>query len=195
MTQTILERVHGSASMMTIRQNSVLNNNNIRRNSSESNNINGTATLETNASRQRHKSNEEEEEDDDNESSSSESSSTKSSHTIAISSSSSSTTNKSSTAAIRAASTLFHDKKRQLSRLVSRSFLRRSGKKQVDRHHDVADMDEEEDDAERVLINDGSNGDLKYKASRNLKEQAQFDKTQLLQTIVNAHHGPIWCMR
>ncbi|CAF4408725.1 unnamed protein product, partial [Rotaria magnacalcarata] len=31
--------------------------------------------------------------------------------------------------------------------------------------------------------------------SRNLKEQPQFDKTQLLQTIVNAHNGPIWCMK
>ncbi|CAF4902260.1 unnamed protein product, partial [Rotaria socialis] len=62
-------------------------------------------------------------------------------------------------------------------------------------HNDVVDMDEEEEDGERLLINDGSNGDLKYKSSRNLKEQPQFDKTQLLQTIVNAHNGPIWCMK
>jgi hypothetical protein len=195
MTQTILERVHGSGSMMTLRHNSILNNNNIRRNSSESNNINGTNNLEIHLARQRHQSNgEEEEDDDDNESTSSESSSTKSSHTIAVSSSSS-TTNKASTTAIRAASSLFHGGKRHLAKFVNRSFLRKGGKKTLPGHHDVADIDEEEDDGERLLINDGSNGDLKYKASRNLKEQPQFDKTQLLQTIVNAHHGPIWCMR
>ncbi len=190
MTQTILERVHGSGSMMTLRQSSILNTNNIRRNSSENNNINGTNNLETSLTRQRHQSNGEEE-DDDNESTSSETSSTKSSHTIAISTSSS-RTNKSTTAAMRAASSLFHGGKRQLTRLVNRSFLRKTGKNVIDRHQDV---DEEEDDGERLLINDGSNGDLKYKASRNLKEQPQFDKTQLLQTIVNAHNGPIWCMR
>ncbi len=191
-----MERVHGSGSIMTLRQNSVLNNNNnnIRRNSSDNNNINGTNSLETNMPRQRHQSNEED--DDDNESTSSESSSTKSSRTIAVSlSSSSATTNKSSTAAIRAASSLFHDGKRQLSRLVSRSFLRKGGKKFIHGHDHIADIDEEEEDGERLLINDGSNGDLKYKASRNFKEQPQFDKTQLLQTIVNAHNGPIWCMR
>jgi hypothetical protein len=189
MTQTILERVHGSGSMMTLRQSSILNTNNIRRNSLDNNNINGTNNLETNLTRQRHQSNGGE--DDDNESTSSETSSTKSSHTIAISTSSS-TTNKSTTGAMRAASSLFHGGKRQLTRLVNRSFLRKTGKKSIHRHQDV---DEEEDDGERLLINDGSNGDLKYKASRNSKEQPQFDKTQLLQTIVNAHNGPIWCMR
>ena len=197
MTQTILERVHGSGSMMTLRHNSILNTNNIRRSSSDNNNtsnLNGTINLETSLARQRCKSNGEEEEDDDNESTSSESSSTKSSHTIAVSSSSS-TTNKSTMAALRAASSLFHGGKRQLTRLVNRSFLRKNGKKTIDAQHNTVDMDEEEDDGERLLINDGSNGDLKYKASRNLKEPPQFDKTQLLQTIVNAHNGPIWCMR
>ncbi len=196
MTQTILERVHGSGSMMTLRHSSVLNSNSIRRNSSENNNIiNGTNNLETNLTRQRHQSNEEEEEDDDDvDSLSSSSSSTKSSHTIAISSSSS-TANKSTTAAIRVAASLFHGGKRQLTRLVNRSFLRQKGKKSTYGHHDIVDIDDEEEDGERLLINDGSNGDLKYKASRNLKEQPQFDKTQLLQTIVNAHNGPIWCMR
>jgi hypothetical protein len=180
--------------MMTLRQNSILNNNNIRRNSSESNNINGTNNFEINILRQRRESNGEED-DDDNESTSSASSSTKSSHTIVISSSSSSTTHKSSTAAIRAASSLFHGGKRHLANFVNRSFLRKTGKKIIHGHDHVADLDEEEEDGERLLINDGSNGDLKYKSSRNLKEQPQFDKTQLLQTIVNAHHGPIWCMR
>ncbi|CAF0902091.1 unnamed protein product [Adineta steineri] len=201
MTQTILERVHGSGSIITLRQNSILSNNNnnssLRRNSSDNNNINKTNSVDINLSRQRHQLNdeeEEEEEEDDNESTSSESSSTKSSHTIPISSSSSSSTaNKSSIAAVRAATLLFHGGKRQISRLVSRSFLRKGGKKL--RHPDIADIDEEEEDSEKLLINDGSNGDLKYKASRNLKDQPQFDKTQLLQTIVNAHHGPIWCMR
>lgn len=197
MTQTILERVHGSGSMMTLRHNSVLNTNNIRRNSSDNNNnnnTNGANNLETSLTRQRRQSNGEDEEDDDNESTSSESSSTKSSHTMPISSSSS-TTNKSTTAALRAASSLFHGGKRQLTRLVNRSFLRKTGKKPIHGHVHVNDVDDEEDDGERLLINDGSNGDLKYKASRNLKEQPYFDKTQLLQTIVSAHNGPIWCMR
>lgn len=204
MTQTILERVHGSGSMMTLRHNSILNTNNIRRNSSDNNttnntnNTNGTNILETSLTRQRHQPNDDEEEeeddDDDNETTSSESSSTKSSHTIAVSSSSS-TTHKSTTAALRAASSLFHGGKKQLTRLVNRSFLRKTGKKTIHGHHHTVDVDEEEEDGERLLINDGSNGDLKYKASRNLKEQPHFDKTQLLQTIVNAHNGPIWCMR
>ena len=196
MTQTILERVHGSGSMMTLRHNSILNTNNFRRNSSDNNtNLNGVNGLETSLSRPRRKSNGEEADyDDDIESTSSESSSTKSTHTIAVSSSSS-TTNKSGAAALRAASSLFHGGKRQLTRLVNRSFLRKNGKKTVPERHRNADVDEEEEDGERLLINDGSNGDLKYKASRYFKEQPQFDRTQLLQTIVNAHQGPIWCMR
>ncbi|CAF4589775.1 unnamed protein product, partial [Rotaria sp. Silwood1] len=208
MTQTILERVHGSNSMITLRQNSILNNNNnLRQNSSDSNNnnnnnnnnnINGTTNLETSLTRQRHKSignnnDDDDDEEDDNESTSSASSSTKSSHTIVMSLSS--PTNKTSAAAIRLATTLFHDSKRQLTRLVSRSFLRRSNKKHIQGHHDIIDIDDEEEDGEKLLINDGSNGDLKYKISRNFKEQPQFDKTQLLQTIVNAHNGPIWCMK
>lgn len=197
MTQTILERVHGSGSMMTLRHNSILNTNNFRRNSSDNTmNLNGTNNIEANLVRPRRKSNGEEVDydDDDNESTSSESSSTKSSHTIAVSSSSSTTT-KSGTTALRAASSLFRGGKRQLTRLVNRSFLRKNGKKSIPERHHNADVDEEEDEGERLLINDGSNGDLKYKASRYFKEQPQFDRTQLLQTIVNAHNGQIWCMR
>ncbi|CAF1510829.1 unnamed protein product [Adineta ricciae] len=78
--------------------------------------------------------------------------------------------------------------RKQLTNLVVRNILRK-------RQSKIGNHDDDEDDTERALINDGSNGDLKYKASRYLKEQTQFDKTQLLQTIVNAHDGPIWCMR
>ena len=206
MTQTILERVHCSGSMLTLRQNSMLTqhpSSSLRRNSSESDNINGITGSQLALARKRHKSHgeqdeeEEEDDDDDNESTSSESSSTKSNHTIAISSSSSSSSanHKSSRAVVRAASSLIHDGKRQLTRLVTSRFLRKSGNKLRHGNHDITAIDEDDDDTERVLINDGSNGDLKYKASRNLKEQPQFDKTQLLQTIATAHHGPIWCMR
>ena len=70
MTQTILERVHGSGSMMTLRQNSVLTSNNLRRNSSENSNhsFHGITNLESSLTRQRRQSNdveEEDEEDDD----------------------------------------------------------------------------------------------------------------------------------
>lgn len=136
---------------------------------------------------------EDEDDDDDNESTSSESSSTKSSHTTTHSSPSNIA--KSSKAAVRAASMLIRGGKRQLSRLMTRSFLRRNGRKLPNGHQQPVDVDEEEDDGEKLLLNDGFNGDLKYKSSRNLKEQLQFDKTQLLQTIVNAHRGPIWCMK
>ena len=196
--EKILERIHGNSSLMTPRHSSLLNNNHsqMRRNSSELDNINGAADLDTSLARQKHvlqgDHDEDDDDDDDNESTSSASSSTKSSHTIAVSTPS--TAAKSSKAAIRAASSLFHGGKRQLTRLVNRSFLRRSGRKLSNGHHHTADFDEEDDDGEK-LLNDGFNGDLKYKASRNNKEQLEFDKTQLLQTIVNAHHGPIWCMR
>lgn len=199
MTQTILERATGSTTVMSQRQNSILSKTHqLRRNSSDHDNINGTLNLEATMSRQRSqlKGGDEEEEDDDeddNESTSSESSSTKSSHTIAHSSPSNLT--KSSKAAVRAASMLIRGGKRQLSRLMTRSFLRRNGRKLPNGHPQPVDVDEEEDDGEKPLLNDGFNGDLKYKASRNLKEQLQFDKTQLLQTIVNAHRGPIWCMK
>jgi hypothetical protein len=182
MTQTIMERVHGNGSMINLRQNSIFNsNNNLRKNSSETNNL---SKSELNLSRQKHKIN-----NDDNESTSSESSSTKSSQTTAISSSSvnskSLKSTKNSTKSI----------KKKLSRLVLRNFFRREKNSKSLDHKNTTDIDDEEDDNERLLINDGSNGDLKYKASRYLREQPQFDKTQLLQTIVNAHNGPIWCMR
>jgi hypothetical protein len=168
MTQTIMERVHGS--MISLRQNSIFNSNiNLRKNSSDTHNL---STSELNLSRKKQF-----------DSSSSDSSSTRSSHTTEASTSSSSVTNKSSRS-VRSV-------KKQLAKLVVMNFLRRN-KKTNDKHGDV---DDEEDDNERLLINDGSNGDLKYKASRHVKESAQFDKTQLLQTIVNAHDGPIWCMR
>jgi hypothetical protein len=182
MTQTIMERVHGNGSMINLRQNSIFNsNNNLRKNSSETNNL---SKSELNLSRQKHKIN-----NDDNESTSSESSSTKSSQTTAISSSSvnskSLKSTKNSTKSI----------KKKLSRLVLKNFFRREKNSKSLDHKNTTDIDDEEDDNERLLINDGSNGDLKYKASRYLREQPQFDKTQLLQTIVNAHNGPIWCMR
>ena len=208
MTQTILERVHCSGSMLTLRQNSMLSrqsSSSLRRNSSESDNINGLTGSQFALARKRHKSHgeqdvaeeEDDDDDDDNGSTSSESSSTKSNHTIPISSSSSSSSahHKSSRAVVRAASSLIHDGKRQLTRLVTSRFLRKSSNKARHGNHDITAIDEDDDDTERLLINDGSNGDLKYKASRNLKEQPQFDKTQLLQTIATAHHGPIWCMR
>ena len=199
-TQTILERANGSTTVMSQRQNSVLSKSHqLRRNSSDHDNINGSLHFEATMSRQRSQlkggdgEEEEDDEDDDNESTSSESSSTKSSHTIAHSSPSN--LSKSSKAAVRAASMLIRGGKRQLSRLMTRSFLRRNGRKPSNGHQQPVDVDEEEDDGEKPLLNDGFNGDLKYKSSRNLKEQLQFDKTQLLQTIVNAHRGPIWCMK
>jgi hypothetical protein len=164
MTQTIMERVHGS--MISLRQNSIFNSN---INSSDTNHL---STSDLNLSRQQQF-----------DSSSSDSSSTKSSS--AVTTSTSSVTNKSS----RSPGHGLLPTKKQLAKMVVMNFLRR--KKKTDDKH----VDDEEDDNERLLINDGSNGDLKYKASRYLKEPAQFDKTQLLQTIVNAHDGPIWCMK
>ena len=201
MTQTILERANGSTTLMSQRQNSILSKNHqLRRNSSDHDNINGSLNFEATMSRQRSQlkggdgeEEDDEDEDDDNESTSSESSSTKSSHTIAHTSPSS--ISKSSKAAVRAASMLIRGGKRQLSRLMTRSFLRRNGRKLPNGPQQPADLDEEEDDGEKLLLNDGFNGDLKYKASRNLKEQLQFDKTQLLQTIVNAHRGAMWSLK
>lgn len=197
--QTILERANGSTTIMSQRQNSILNKSHqLRRNSSDHDSINGTMNFESTMSRQRSQlkdgpDEDDEEDEDDNESTSSESSSTKSSHTMPHSSPSNVT--KSSKAAVRAASMLIRGGKRQLSRLMTRSFLRRNGRKMNNGHQQALDADEEEDDGEKLLLNDGFNGDLKYKASRSLKDAPQFDKTQLLQTIVNAHQGPIWCMK
>ena len=201
MTQTIMERAHGSASVISTRHTSILINSNLRRNSTDNHNhtLNGMNSTEGHSVRRKTKikggeqDDDEDDDDDENESTSSATSSTKSSHTTAVSSSSAAS--KSSTSAARTASSLFHGGKRQLTKLVVRNFLRRGAKKTTSDRHDIADINDDEDDGERVLINDGSNGDLKYKASRNSKEQAQFDRTQLLQTIVNAHDGPIWCMR
>jgi hypothetical protein len=176
MTQTIMERVHGSSTMITLRSNS------IRKNTLDTNNL---SKSDLNLSRQKHKN---QDKDNDNESTSSGSSrSTKSSQATVTSSSL--TAGKSPTSGTNAAKSI----RKQLKKLAVRNFLRREKNQKNDDHQDTADDDE--DDHERILINDGSNGDLKYKASRYLKEQPQFDKTQLLQTIVNAHDGPIWCMK
>ena len=196
MTQTIMERAHGSASVISTRHTSILTSSNLRRNSSDNHNhtVNGMSSTEGHSVRRKPKiKGVNDDDDDENESTSSASSSTKSSHTTAVSSLS--TVSKSSTSVSRTASSLFHGGKRQLTKLVVRNFLRRGVKRNASDRHDMGDINDEDDDGERVLINDGSNGDLKYKASRNSKEQAQFDRTQLLQTIVNAHDGPIWCMR
>ncbi len=170
MTQTIMERVHGS--MLSLRQSSLYNSS---MNSSDTNHL---STSELSLSRQ-----------NQFDSSSSDSSSTKSSQT-ATTSTTASTTNKLSKSQEHGSLS----KKKQLAKLVVMNFLRRK-KKTDDKHPDGVDVDDEEDENEKSLINDGSNGDLKYKSSRYLKEPLQFDKTQLLQTIVNAHGGPIWCMK
>lgn len=166
MTQTIMERVHGTNSIMSFNSNHNLNRS------------------ESTLLRQKHKNN-----DNDNESTSSASSSTKSSQTTTVSLSAvptqSTTSTNSSSKSI----------KKQLRKLVMKNFLRRGKNIKTDDQQNAEYIDDEEEDGERLLINDGSNGDLKYKASRYLKEQAQFDRTQLLQTIVNAHEGPIWCMK
>lgn len=209
MTQTLLERAKGSSALATSRQISSNNNtyNHQRRDSLEQNSIDSSNSLELSLNRKKYGAktiddneddddedddDEEYDDDDDNESTTSESSSTHSSHTTVISSPSAIT--KSTKAAIRAASLLFRGGKRQLTRLMSRSFLRKNVKTNNGNQH-ATEMEEEDDDAEKLLINDGFNGDLKYKSSRILKDQTQFDKTQLLQTIVNAHNGPIWCMK
>lgn len=172
MTQTILERLHGTGNMMSVAPNSIFHSAiNLRKNSSDAN----RSEFRT----KRH---------DDGNMSSSDSSSAKSGHTTALSTSSEAS--KSSPPAPRKVSSV----KQHLTKLVAINFLRRK-KKVVHEQQAPADLEDEEDDGERILINDGSNGDLKYKASRHVKDAVQFDKTQLLQTIVNAHNGPIWCMR
>ena len=191
MTQTILERVHASGgNLISPRRSSFLKSHSLRRNSSD-HLAHVMSSLEDSLSRLKRKSTGNDEEE--NISSSSESSSTKSSHTTAMSSESA--TSKSSAPSMRSAKSFLRGGKWQLTKLLTRNFLRKRGHKHSSDRPETPDLDDEEEDGERVLINDGSNGDLKYKASRNLKEQAQFDKTQLLQTIVQAHDGPIWCMR
>lgn len=182
MIQTIMERTHRAESIANLRHNTLKKSlSSLRRSSSENNSF---SISDINLSHKRHKKHG----GDDNESTSSGSSSTKSSHTTGISSSS--TTSKS-----LASSSSRPSIKKQLKNLVVKNFFRKKKHEAPVDHQHAIDIDEEEDDTERLLINDGSNGDLKYKASRHLKEQTQFDKTQLLQTIVNAHSGPIWCMK
>lgn len=169
MTQTIMERVHG--------RNSITSN--FRKTSSDMLNLNKS---EPNLSRQKSKNN------NDNQSTSSASSSTKSSQTTVLSLSaaphnSSPSSNQTNISV-----------KKKLTNLVMKNILRRK-KPSKKKHDDEMNEIDDEEDSEKLLINDGLNGDLKYKASRYLKEQAQFDRTQLLQTIVDAHDGPIWCMR
>ncbi|CAF0943902.1 unnamed protein product [Rotaria sordida] len=196
MIRTIMQRTHRSGSIITVRHNSVLNHrNSIRKSSSDNNNTLSKSELnlshKKNKKHKKHKKNENN--NDDNESTSSETSSTKSSR-ITIGSSSSAidkslTSNTHSSLSIR----------KQLKNLVVKNILRKKKPKTTDDNNNTnnnpGDIDDEEDDTEKSLINDGSNGDLTYKASRYLKEPTQFDKTQLLQTIVDAHNGPIWCMK
>ncbi|UJR20818.1 hypothetical protein I4U23_023930 [Adineta vaga] len=167
MNETIMERVRGTESIKILRSNSSINSNNSLRKKSIDNIRKSTISLPHNIP--------------DNESTSSESSSQTVARSIID--------RQASASNLRRETSI----RKQLTNLVMRNILRKGKHKTTDNHHDTGD--DEEDDTERALINDGSNGDLKYKASRYLKEQTQFDKTQLLQTIVNAHNGPIWCMR
>ncbi|CAF2557183.1 unnamed protein product [Rotaria sp. Silwood2] len=186
MTQTIMQRTHRSGSIITVRGNSILNSrNNLRKSSSDNNTL---SKSEMNLSHKKNKKHGNQD-DEDNESTSSETSSTKSSVTTLRSSSS--VIDKSLTSTTHSPLSI----KKQLRNLVVNNFLRKKKSKAAYENNNTGDIDDEEDDTERSLINDGSNGDLKYKASRYLKEHTQFDKTQLLQTIVNAHDGPIWCMK
>ncbi|CAF2993969.1 unnamed protein product [Rotaria socialis] len=184
MTQKIIERTNRAGSIITLRHNSILNSrNNLRKSSLENNNT--LSKSDMNLTNQKHAT----VQDDEIESTSSESSSTKSSRTTGMSLSS--VTDKSSVSTIQSPMSI----KKQLKNIVIKRFLRKKKIKKDFDPNNLPEIDDEDDDTERLLINDGSNGDLKYKSSRYLKEQTQFDKTQLLQTIVNAHIGPIWCMK
>lgn len=186
MTRTLMQRTSRAGSIITLRQNSIFNSrHNVRKHSSDNNPLSKSEMNLSNPIHRRHSKIQ----DEDNESTSSESSSTKSSHTTVASSSS--VTDKSSISTVQSPVSI----RKQIKNLVVKSFSRKKKRKPAEDYQNSGEIDDEEDDAERILINDGSNGDLKYKASRYLKEQAQFDKTQLLQTIVNAHNGPIWCMK
>lgn len=117
---------------------------------------------------------------DEEYSSSSDSSSVKSGQTLA-SSTLSDHPKKSSTS---------NELKSSSSKFSTMNFFRRK-KKTIPEQDKPMHIDEDE----KILINDGLHGELKYKASKHLHETPQFEKTQLIQTIVNAHLGPIWCMR
>ena len=178
MMQTIMERTNRSGSVIAVRQNSFVRSRNSLQIHSPDRNILNKPNL--NLSRQIHKSH------DENDSTSSESTSTKSSHTTDLLSSS--VTSKSSGRTLNSSIS----KRKQLTNLVLKNFLHKRKSKVNNDHRDIPNIVDDEDDSEKLLINDG---DVKYKSSRYLRESAQFDKTQLLQTIVNTHNGPIWCMK
>ena len=191
MTETIMKRANASgANLMIPRHNSVLKNHHSGKSMPEHHHSHAIDDSNDNSSRSTQKK---VNLNDGDGSSSSESSSTRSTYTTGVSSSS--TTSKSSKSIGRSTTSFFQGSKKQLTKLVVKNFLRRGTKKTNDEHTETIDGEDDDEEAERIPINDGSNGDLKYKASRTFKEQAQFDKTQLLQTIVNAHDGPIWCMK
>ena len=165
MIQTILERVHGNNNLLS---NSLfLSTINPRKNSSD------LAKSDSNLSRPKRYKN-----DDEEYSSSSDSSSAKSGspslsdHRKKVSGSTESKT------------------KESRLKFSSMNFFRRKKKILPEQEKPI-----DEDENEKVLINDGQSGELKYKSSKYLHESPQFDKTQLLQTIDDAHLGPIWCMR
>lgn len=179
MTQTIMERAHINITNSTSsHRTSVLRNHQSR---TKSNPNDSRSNKELNR--------------DDNASSSSESVSTKSSCTTGVSSSSNaSKSSKSKTE--RSGNSFFQGRKKQLRKLVARNFLSKGAKKRTNENKEPIDADDDEEEIpERIPINDGSNGDLKYKASRSIKDHTQFDRTQLLQTIDKAHDGSIWCIK
>ena len=166
MTQTILERVQQSGGTSTnSRRNSLFKTHNLRKNSSELNNENLLRLNQIDG--------------EQNSTSSSEASS----QNTAISST------KSSKSADGSSTSFLGGGKRQIKNLITKTLFRRTKTKKT------IEFDDDDDGFERGLINDGSNGDLKYKASRYIRDQTHFDKTQLLQTIGRAHDGPIWSMR
>lgn len=178
MIQTILERVHGNNTVLPVLSTSIFHSTmNILKSSSE------VTKSDPNLSRQKRR-----DDDDDDSLSSSDASSTKSGQTTGTSTLSDNAI-KSSTSPEPISS-----RKKHLSKLAAMNFFRRK-KKTIDEPQQVNHADDDDDEYEKGLINDGLYGDLKYKASRHLKEAPQFDKTHLLQTIVDAHEGPIWCMR
>lgn len=125
------------------------------------------------------------EKDDEEYSSSSDSSSAKSGQTLGSPSLSDHRKKPSSTMESKISSP-----KESRSKFSTMNFFRRKKKIPPEQEKPI-----DKDENEKVLTNDGQYGDLKYKSSKYLHESPQFDKTQVLQTIVDAHLGPIWCMR
>ncbi|CAF0896212.1 unnamed protein product, partial [Didymodactylos carnosus] len=112
--------------------------------------------------------------------------STKSSHAAAASTSI-------TKAPPKAVKSLFKGSKNQLSKLVNKKWpeMHTKGKKgNGESEHE--EYENEIDEDKDVILNES---DVKCKSSRDLRGQTVFDKTQLLQTIVTAHNGPIWCIR